>query len=405
MGGKNLIAQQGNRIIFGGATGPTEFTLTNARISFQVSQTTVSLSLQIGALEGANFTDGQTLSIVNQDTPQELTGGVRVPNDPSLWTNAGDLITISGISDTQEATITAGVYSYTNVQTISGTPTTVFGSFGDWAPATAGRAVETIDQTRSRSVTTITPQTQTRTVNCDQDTCTGDARTSVPLPDLVVIQPSDVEMRSIPNPNFLEPFTFRDTFIGTGFSINRDTGALIGLGSVESRYQDAEGNSLTFTVALAPGETDPPGAALAIGAAPVEYSIDVVVTGETPTGFANEGTDFTLPGTISVTQFAPLLSAPVLSVRVTEILSSGLTGATSDFTSSGMFDLPNSDSEYRFNASSTQDGVISYSPPQLATTVWGSPGGLGRRHEITATNTAGSDTLVITVTTSRGGFQ
>ena len=83
-------------------TAANTFTLTDAGISFSITQFgTISLGITQGILTGTNYTNGQNIGTNNGTI--SLTGSVVVPNNPQLWTNAGQLVPISGISTTQQS--------------------------------------------------------------------------------------------------------------------------------------------------------------------------------------------------------------------------------------------------------------------------------------------------------------
>ena len=93
----------GDSLVWSISAGATTFTIGNAGINFSVDLNgNVSLSITTGALEGTNYTDGQVLTKTTYAVTRTLTGSVRVPNIPATWTNAGQLVTITGISDVQE---------------------------------------------------------------------------------------------------------------------------------------------------------------------------------------------------------------------------------------------------------------------------------------------------------------
>ena len=137
------------------------FTLADADISFSVSQAgLVSLSINRGALVSTNFSNGQNLGTVSSDTTRTLTGSVRAPNDATLWSNANELITISGISDTQQATVVVPVDGTADWGSpedtgslMGGVETFTYGSFNAYSPARNSVAYgSSFTQTRSRTV-------------------------------------------------------------------------------------------------------------------------------------------------------------------------------------------------------------------------------------------------------------
>ena len=90
-------------IVWQRTSGAIPFTVSSAGINFSVDLNgNVSLSITSGTLEGTNYSDGQVLPRVGVATTRTLTGSIRVPNLPATWSNAGALVTITGISDVQE---------------------------------------------------------------------------------------------------------------------------------------------------------------------------------------------------------------------------------------------------------------------------------------------------------------
>ena len=83
-------------VVWQRTTGPQAFTIGNAGIDFRVPRNgVVLLTINQGTLEGTNFQNLQQLGTVTVDTLRTLTGNVRVPNDSTKWTNAGQLVTIT----------------------------------------------------------------------------------------------------------------------------------------------------------------------------------------------------------------------------------------------------------------------------------------------------------------------
>jgi hypothetical protein len=81
------------------------FTVADTGALFSVSTTTVSWTAPtVGTLVGSpTYFNGQTLAAVYSNTNRTQSFVVTVPNDSSLWTNAGQNVTFS-LSDIQEAT-------------------------------------------------------------------------------------------------------------------------------------------------------------------------------------------------------------------------------------------------------------------------------------------------------------
>ena len=156
---------QGTTLLTG--TLAREFTLADAGIVFSVGETTVSLSISTGTLVGANYSNGQTLPrIFTSMTALQLTGQVRVPNDSDTWTNANALITITGISDTQDVSASAdGTADWGSPMDtgdlMGGVETfTYSGGFGSYSPARNSVAYGS-SFTQSRFRTTLLSRTAT----------------------------------------------------------------------------------------------------------------------------------------------------------------------------------------------------------------------------------------------------
>ena len=111
-GSQATTATLNGGVVWQRAAAARVFTLADAGISFSVAQNgTVSLSIGTGTLVGTNYTNGQNIGTVSSVARRRLTGSVRVPNNPALWTNANQLITISGITAEQAATSTAVAFT------------------------------------------------------------------------------------------------------------------------------------------------------------------------------------------------------------------------------------------------------------------------------------------------------
>lgn len=85
------------------------FAIEDAGIAFSISEAgIVSLSIETGTLsntrvDGVAVQDGTDVGTVTEDTERFLTGQIIVPNDPMLWTNAGQFVQITGVSAIQDA--------------------------------------------------------------------------------------------------------------------------------------------------------------------------------------------------------------------------------------------------------------------------------------------------------------
>ena len=398
----NNVVVNGN-IVHGSATIIRQFTLADAGINFTVSQTTISLSLTTGSFVNTNYTNGEVLDTVAVDTPRTLTGSVRVPNNTSQWTNANQLVTISGISDDQEATIattTSGPYTYGPVVVTEGGTFIIYGSFTDWAPENnPDTSVERIDQTRSRTQTERTTQTGTRTVTCDFDSCTGSSATSIDVDPVDVPLEDDVETRNIQNPLFANaPFTFRDVAnsVSAAVFINEDgfiratntSGtdvAAVGA-QISTSFEDAEGNAITASITSA--------SFVSTATSGQNNQLLIGISVDTPTNFANSGTVANLSGRITEFYPEPVLNAPNLTVTVTAgIAPNEITASFNDNLRGNQFDI-GGQTEYTITA--TNSGS-----PTLITGLgtFDRPGVNGRFHRIEAEiANVGSDTVTFRVT-------
>ena len=118
-------------------SGSTAFTTADAGIDFTVSRPgLVSLSIATGTFVNINPEDGDELGTVTVDTTRTLGGFIQVPND-SMWSNAGELIVIVGISTTQLGPFVPppaedrNRYDYTLYDTVSPYTTVVDGTGTD----------------------------------------------------------------------------------------------------------------------------------------------------------------------------------------------------------------------------------------------------------------------------------
>ena len=178
------------------------FTLANAGITFSVAQNgRVSLSIGTGILVGTNYANGQNIGTVSSVTTRTLTGSVRVPNNPILWTNANQLITILGITAQQIATPVDGIASWGDWMNFGsstgGVSTFTYGMFGAYSPAASAQTYGTsFTQTRSRSVTeNISAVMQPQRRECEEDTAPsgGGAPGICPIGE-TAMAPSDREI-------------------------------------------------------------------------------------------------------------------------------------------------------------------------------------------------------------------
>ena len=312
MGGQNLNGWLNGNQVFGigsGGTNPARaFTINDTGISFSVSQAgTVSLSISIGTLVGTNFTNGQNLGTVSSAQTRTLTGQVRVPNDSSLWTNANQLITISGISTTQIATTTT-TNTYTNWvnvgDPVSGTPMVVIGQYSAWEAIPTPIDQEFLRERRCRTITTTTPimQNQSRTCTASGG-CDGPFTRTIDLSDSVsMTQECETRVSTTTNPDFLPEFTFSDIALIGVVTIVTETGVVQIRSPFDAGLTDAEGNALQFTASLVSQSSYP---VLDAGTDAEARDVGLRIQGETPDGFRDAGNFFDLRGTVTIFQAAP----------------------------------------------------------------------------------------------------
>ena len=85
-----------------------EFLITDAGVNFSVNQAgLIGLSLIRGIFEGTNYINSQNIGTNNGAIT--LAGSIRVPNEPLVWTNADQLVTISGVTASQPPTLAPSV--------------------------------------------------------------------------------------------------------------------------------------------------------------------------------------------------------------------------------------------------------------------------------------------------------
>jgi hypothetical protein len=131
------------------------FTVADTGASFSVSTTAVSWTTPtVGTLVGSpTYSNGQTLSPVYTNTNRTQSFVVTVPNDSSLWTNAGQNVTFS-LSDIQEATAQT-TFGLANTGAIfSVNQTTVF-----WGAPTLGTLTGTPTYANGQTLATVTSDT------------------------------------------------------------------------------------------------------------------------------------------------------------------------------------------------------------------------------------------------------
>ena len=385
-------------------SGSTDFTTADAGIDFTVSRPgLVSLSIATGSFVNINPKDGDILGTVTVDTTRTLGGFIQVPND-SMWSNAGELIVIVGISTTQPGPFVPppaedrNRYSETFLDTVNPYNTVVDGT---------GTDEDCTDNLTDTFIHVKTCFTRTTTTgNTPRYTLTCIAADGCDLPDGTIVDHGPVETGSTDeeicgectatnngNPNYIPIFSLTDVAPSLSIRIVPETGNVVAIS-----------NNDDYSVSLAPGQQAsytplPYGYTNADGDGFEIRNISVVVTGEIPEGYQNEGDDFTLTGEIGATQRPAALLPPVVSASImyqtnafgfeTIAPTNGSIVSITNFPVGG---------QYIVVGSSTNDGVIT------GDTGSGYSGSLlGRKHTITATNALGADdadTIIFTVKTN-----
>ena len=380
-----------------------DFAINDAGIDFEVSRPgLVSLSLTAGTFKDTNFNNGDELGTVTVDTTHDLTGSVTVPNN-AMWSNAGEDITITGISTTQLGPFVPppaevrNTYDYTLYDIIN-----TFDIVSD------GTAVEE-DCTNNLTDTFIHVKscfTRTTTSgNTPRYTTTCTAAGGCDDPDGTIVDFGPVETGTTEvevcgectatnnsNPNYVPIFSITDVAPSLSIRIVPETGNVVAIS-----------NDDAYTVKLAAGQKTsydvlPYGYTNANGSGFEIRNINVVVTGVIPEGYQNEGDDFTLTGEIGATQRPAVLLPPVISATIgyqnTSFVFVNLYPTNGSITS--ITDFPTG-GQYLVFGESTNDGAVTGDRGFYSGSL------LGRKHTLTATNALGADeadTITFTVRTN-----
>ena len=185
------------------------FTVADTGASFSVSTTTVSWTAPtVGTLVGSpTYFNGQTLAAVYSNTNRTQSFVVTVPNDSSLWTNAGQNVTFS-LSDIQEATAQTtfgladtGASFSVNQTTVSWTPPSVGTLTGQPPTYTNGQYLGVVytNTNRTQTFNVIVP-TSAQYTNSGQT---------------ITLSISDIQELTV-----LTTFTFADGFVSGSFAVN-----------------------------------------------------------------------------------------------------------------------------------------------------------------------------------------
>ena len=373
-------------------SGATAFTTADAGISFTVSRAgLVSLSISTGSFVNINPENGDNLGTVSVDTTRTLGGFIQVPNN-SMWSNAGELIVIVGISTTQLGPFVPpppedrNRYDYTFYDTIN-----PFNNSVDGAPVTMDCTTDEDVFIRERSCVTTT----TTTGNTPRYTTTCIATDGCDLADGTIVDfgatsSSSSSTACTPcadtangNPNYVPTFSVTDVAQYISVRIVPEDGEVVAIS-----------NNDIVSVALAPGQQSSY-PVLPAGSDPVVRTINLVLTGTIPAGYRNAGLTYSFDYSAGASQRAAAILPPVISATVGyQSTSSGFVNLTptngqiisiTDFPVGG---------QYIVFGESTNNGAV--------TGDRGFFGGstAGRTHTLTATNTAGTDTITFTVRTN-----
>ena len=374
-------------------SGSTDFTTNDAGIDFSVTRPgLVSLSITAGTFKDTNFKDGDTIGTVATATTHTLTGSIVVPNN-SMWSNAGEDIDIEGITAEQPGPFTPppsedrNRYDYTFYDQIN-----PFSNSVD-LPAVATDCTTDADKyiKQQSCVTTITVTGYT-----PRYTTTCIAADGCDLPDDSIVNGTVVENQS--NSSSCGPCNntpaLNPNYEGDQFSVT-DVAQYISVRIVpESGEVVAISNNDIVAVALAPGQ-QPSYTPLPAGSNPVIRTINLILTGIIPTDYRNAGNAYLFNYSVGASQRAAALLPPVVSASImyqtsgfgfnTIVPTNGSIVSITDFPTGG---------QYIVVGSSTNDGAVTGDRGFFNGST------LGRKHTLTATNAAGTDTIIFTVKTN-----
>ena len=375
-------------------SGSTDFTTADAGIDFTVSRPgLVSLSIATGSFVNINPKDGDILGTVTVDTTRTLGGFIQVPND-SMWSNAGELIVITGISTTQPGPFTPppaedrNRYSETFLDTVN-----AFNNVVDGTPVVTDCTNNNTD-TFIHEISCFTRTTTTG--NTPRYTLTCIAADGCDLPDGTIVDngpvitgTSSVEVcgdctaTNNGNPNYVPIFSLTDVVQYISVRIVPETGEVVAIS-----------NNDVVSVVLAPGQQKyyTP---LPAGSDPVVRTINLILSGTIPADYQNAGSAYSFDYSAGASQRAAAILPPVVSASIM-YQTSGF-GFNTIYPTNGsivsIIDFPVG-GQYIVVGSSTNGGTV--------TGDRGFYGGstTGRTHTLTATNTAGTDTITFTVRTN-----
>ena len=375
-------------------SGATDFIIGDAGIDFSVTRPgLVSLSNTAGTFKDTNFKDGDTIGTVAIDTTHTLTGSVTVPNN-AMWSNAGEDITITGITAEQPGPFVPppaedrNRYSETFYDTVSPFTNVVDGT-SVVTDCTNNNTDIFIHEISCFTRTTTTGNTPRYTLTCiAPDGCD--------LPDGTIVDngpvitgTSSVEVcgdcteTNNGNPNYVPTFSVTDVAQFISVRIVPEDGEVV-----------ATSNNDIVSVALAVGQQSSY-TPLPYGSDPVIRTINLVLTGTIPADYQNAGNTYSFDYSVGASQRPAALLPPVISASImystntfgfnTIVPTNGSIVSITDFPAGG---------QYIVVGSSTNDGAVTGDRGFFDGST------LGRKHTLTATNPAGTDTIIFTVKTN-----
>ena len=271
-------------------------------------------------------------------TPTVANGGIgtRFENVP----NTAYLPAWSG----SDATVTAGTLNISAPGDLGGTPSISNGRYvGILNDKYQGYSINTSANTRNLSVTVVVQAPDNGTYR--NPTTTANVSVLVPQAGATM-------------------FDFGRAILNNNVAVATSNGNVSFDTSWTSAYFDREGFALTYTASLAAGQTTSYGA-LPEGAANELRDISMLVSGEIPPGYADEGTNFTnLAGIKTVSQTAPVpvpvattASFPESSYDIAEGSSLDIT-ITTNGKWQGVVDGDTGGARVIFAGESTENGTV-----------------------------------------------
>ena len=384
-------------------SGSTEFTTSDAGIAFSVTRPgLVSLSITAGTLKDTNYDNDDELGTVTVATTRTLTGSITVPNN-TMWSNAGEDVTITGITAEQPGPFVPppaedrNRYSETFYDTVNPFNNVVDGT---------GTDEDCTDNLTDTFIHVKTCFTRTTTTgNTPRYTLTCIATDGCDLPNGTIVNHGPVETGTTEvevcgectatnngNPNYIPIFSLTDVAPSLSIRIVPESGEVVAISNNDDYAVSLAAGQKTSYDVLPYGYTNADGDGFEI------RNISIIVTGEIPPDYQNEGDDFTLTGEIGATQRPAALLPPVVSASImyqtnafgfnTIVPTNGSIVSITDFPTGG---------QYIVVGSSTNDGAVTGDRGFFDGST------LGRKHTLTATNALGADeadTIIFTVKTN-----